>query len=420
MKRVQIGKTQVGDIILTASHSKAGKAIRASTGAVVSHAIICVQYGSIIDSTADGVQSRNLQREFFEDDEEIYVFRLRDPVPPHLMSKIVDYARSQIGARYSIPEAVRSVASVRKPRGRRQYCSRLIAQAYRHAGISLVPDQDYCAPEDLRKSPLLVELPDMTEYLSEEEAQGWRAGAGALDRQKEAQNAVLSAVRRLDGSVETFEDVDRVVEQHPEWDEEIAQAYLSSGYLDLWREMVGRHPWRYDLRLALALDPDLASDIRAYCVETIREYHTGGERFAVMLAYYQAAQERTPRVSRAHLVELYRSLVRLENSRRSVARAWLLRHHPDDVAQFIQRVEPHSESWFAIVDRVEPMLGLMARASIEATGSLEVCSSCGDTPAKDLRIVNEADAMPGVPSLRLCGDCAGIRRGWGELLEPVD
>lgn len=35
-------------------------------GGIVSHAMICVQHGSFIDSTADGVQARNLQRELFE------------------------------------------------------------------------------------------------------------------------------------------------------------------------------------------------------------------------------------------------------------------------------------------------------------------------------------------------------------------
>jgi len=35
-------------------------------------------------------------------------------------------------------------------------------------------------------------------------------------------------------------------------------------------------------------------------------------------------------------------------------------------------------------------------------------------------LVNSADAMPGVPSLRLCSDCVVIRRLGGEILTPIE
>ncbi|MCB4860959.1 hypothetical protein K7W03_15305 [Sphingobium sp. PNB] len=64
------------------------------------------------------------------------------------------------------------------------------------------------------------------------------------------------------------------------------------------------------------------------------------------------------------------------------------------------------------------VLGAISRISIQRMGSPDVCSACGD-PADDYRLVNAAEAMPGVPSLRLCSDCVGIRRGGGEILEPI-
>ena len=70
MKRIKIEKLQPGDIILTASNTKAGKVVRLATGGAVSHAMICVQHGSFIDSTSNGVQAWNMQREFFDDEEE--------------------------------------------------------------------------------------------------------------------------------------------------------------------------------------------------------------------------------------------------------------------------------------------------------------------------------------------------------------
>lgn len=108
VKRIKIESLQPGDIILTARPGKGSKFIRGATGGMVSHAMICVQQGSFIDSTMDGVQARNIQREFFEDDENVFAFRLKTPLPTHVVTKVVDYARSQIGTRYSLPEAARS------------------------------------------------------------------------------------------------------------------------------------------------------------------------------------------------------------------------------------------------------------------------------------------------------------------------
>lgn len=53
MKRISINSVQPGDILFTARPGKISKSIRFSTGGIVSHAMICVQHGSFIDSTAD-------------------------------------------------------------------------------------------------------------------------------------------------------------------------------------------------------------------------------------------------------------------------------------------------------------------------------------------------------------------------------
>ena len=103
---------------------------------------------------------------------------------------------------------------------------------------------------------------------------------------------------------------------------------------------------------------------------------------------------------------------------RDTAVTWLKQHFPEDVDRHLERIVPHSELWFSIVDRVEPKLGAIARISMSRERSSEVCSSCGD-PARDYRLVNGAETMPGVPSLRLCNDCVGIRREGGEMLEPL-
>ena len=117
-------------------------------------------------------------------------------------------------------------------------------------------------------------------------------------------------------------------------------------------------------------------------------------------------------------VELYETLVQNDQRRREVAYAWLSKHFPDDLKRHMEQIDPHSDHWYSIVDRVEPHLAALSRHAVEAEGGANVCSSCGDEPALDYRLVNGAETMPGVPSLRLCEDCIDIRRGMGNVLVP--
>ncbi|MCK4945037.1 MAG: hypothetical protein KAS59_02115 [Alphaproteobacteria bacterium] len=419
-KRIKIEKLQPGDIILTASHTKAGKTIRLATGGAVSHAMICVQHGSFIDSTSNGVQSWNFQREFFDDGEEILAFRLvRNPSATQI-AKIIDFARSQIGTRYSVVEAARSVLPGPRPRNKRQFCSRLVARSYENAGIKLVEDQDYCTPEDLQLSPFLEELTDITEIVSADERSLWENRMDTIKMTMDAQNAILDVARSLSPVIEKFGDLDQMLQEHPEWDSKIAKAHRDSGYLDIWQHEMVTNPWRYDLELMENItDKKMLLDLREACISTIKEAYSGGRRYAVNLAHYQEMHKRSQRETYSLLIGLYKVLVKNDHLWRETARSWLLKYHPEDVKKHMERIEPHSELWFFIVDRVEPQLGQLARLSIKCEQSVGVCSSCGDHPIQDYRIINADDAMPGVPSLRLCSDCVNIRRGFGERLDII-
>ncbi len=417
MKRIRSDRLQAGDIILTARRTKLGKGIRLSTRGLVSHAMIYVQHSSIIDSTSDGVQARNLQRELFELDEQVFAFRLRTPLSAAQLTSIIDFARSQIGTRYSRSEAVKSLIGGSRPRTTQQFCSRLVARAYASVGVQLVDDEDYCTPEELRTSPLLDELGDLTEMVPDAEVAAGRQRPNPVLMMQTSQNIILEAARQLDSTIETFEDLHRLVRQHPEWDSQIAEIYQSSGYLDIWKVDVEANPWHYDAALMEMAGID-AETLREHCVATLREAYSGLNRYAVMLHYYSAANAGEERETTALLVSLYQRLVDNDQLRFDAAVSWLRRHFPEDVGRHVERIVPHSQHWFQIVDRVEPSLGAIARLSIAQAGRVDVCSSCKDHPAHDYWLMNAAAAMPGVPSLRLCDDCVQIRRDMGELLEP--
>lgn len=415
-----VERLEPGDIVLTATPGKVGKVVRWATTGEVSHAMICVQHGSTIDSTDGGVQASNIQRELYGVDDMVIVLRLRQPPDQLSLHAMIEFARSEIGTRYSKIEAARTVTGGPKARSRQMFCSRLVARAYAAAGIQLVPDPDYCSPDDLRVSSLLVEVPDMLEVVSERELEAWAARPDPIAAMQDAQNRILEVARALDPSIENFNDLDTFVHAQPRHDDAIAEAYRDTSYLDIWRNDFAVNPWHYDLAEMEAVTNDRTVDeMREYCIWTIREFHTGGLRFAVNLSHYERAMQASPRRTTAQLVQLYRQLVWNDHKRRTVALEWLRRRYPADARAERQRIVPHTELWFAIVNRVEPRLGAIARMNIEATGSAAGCSSCGD-PGADFLIVNGHEAMPGVPSLRLCPDCVAIRSGYGEVFAPID
>ncbi len=419
MKRIRIDSVKPGDIVFTARPGKISKSIRLATDGAVSHALICVQHGSFIDSTSDGVQARNLQRELFDDDEQVFHFRLKDETDQETMAAIVNYARAEIGARYSILEATRSLASINKPRLKRQFCSRLVARVYRKAGIDLVADADYCSPEDLKRSPLLVELPIETETVSEDEVNWSNNQDNAIVAMHKAQNAVLSAARSIDGSVENFNDVYALLVKNPQIDGKIARSLKHSGYLDIWRIEVAAHPWRYDGSLINKLSgPEKIDSLREYCIGTVKGAYSNGFRFANNLVQLKNLQSRNPRKSFQLEISLYEALVRNDEARREVAYNWLSHHDPSALRLHMEQIDPHSPYWYSMVDRVEPNLAALSRHAVAAEGSSNVCSSCGDQPTETYRVVNGAETMPGVPSLRLCEDCHQIRQEMYTALLP--
>jgi len=321
MKRIKGELLQPGDIVLTADSGKTSKIVRRGSKGEVSHAMICVQHSSIIDSTGIGVQARNIQRELYDEDARIVVLRLRERPSDARLGTVLDFARSEIGTRYSKAEAIRSVAGVRKPRTARQFCSRLVARAYASAGISLVADPDYCTPEEVRLSPMLIELDDMTEDVSEAELAAWAARPNPIAAMQDSQNAVLEAARRLDPTIENFNDLDQMVHAHPEWDAEIARAYRESGHLDLWRSDFAINAWHYDVdQMEAITSAAISEDLRSYCVSTISEFHTGGLRFASNLVHYRERCRTAFRETWVQLLTLYEQLVRNDALRRTAAR----------------------------------------------------------------------------------------------------
>ena len=130
----------VGDIILTTTNKVDSKAIRKFTKSDISHAMVYVDPCSVMDATGEGVHARNTQRMFFPEDCAIHVLRPKSPLSKRESDIICNFVRSHVGTEYSKREAAATLVTGLRNWSAKQFCSRLVAQAYATAGRYLVPD----------------------------------------------------------------------------------------------------------------------------------------------------------------------------------------------------------------------------------------------------------------------------------------
>jgi hypothetical protein len=416
MKRVRGEALQPGDIILTTTTAKVSKAIKIATRSDISHAIVCVQSHSVIDATAEGVQARNVQRMFFEDKCSVYVLRYRGGLTPQQSTAIVIFVRSKIATEYSTREAVGSVTGRTKQWTAKQFCSRLVAQAYASAGIRLVPDENYCSPASIKSSALLEEVPNAVEAVSKKEVARWEARPDLTEIMRKATNALFEGIRKKVPAIQTFEDLGQHLIAHPEDDAYMAGVLEASGYLTVWTAEIMQNPWHYDLAL---MDQVPEPVLEAYCNSTLNDEAQGLNRYVINRGQYARLSQLTGYRTFALLADLFEKLASLHRQRVMAAEAWLSIKHKRLVAK-AEPIRPHTPEWFASLELWDPLKAAATRTVIQVEGRAEVCSICGDDPAADYGLA-EADRAAGGPStLRLCDDCLVIRRGMGERYEPLD
>lgn len=272
MKRIDYSKLRKGDILLTTSAAKDSKVIRAVTGSDISHAMLYVADGSVMDSTGDGVHARNLQRQIYDDDCAIYACRAKATIDPDAMDNIVAYVRSETGAPYATFEAMSSPFASERKGGLAQFCSRLVARAYANAGFPLTDNPDFTTPADLQRSSKLESIPDVVVHVTAQEKAELEAG-DSVEGMRMVTNGLLKRVRAISPAIRVLNDVHPFLLANPSFDAAIAEAHRTSGYLDYWQVELKRHPYRYD-PVAMVQFYQAASqkaDLLEYCRATLEE-----------------------------------------------------------------------------------------------------------------------------------------------------
>jgi hypothetical protein len=321
-----------------------------------------------------------------------------------------------VGAQYSKREAIRTVLGGAHAWTKKQFCSRLVAQAYAAVGIDLVDDANYCSPANIKDSPALVQVPDPTVAVTAEEAAHWESSLDMPQMMRDATNAVLDAARSRNAMIQSFDDLNRHLMATPGDDAFICDALVSSGYLTLWAIEQSRHPWQYDLALMEAAAAR-EGGIEEYCWSVLSNEATGPNRYVVNRGGYAEMAKVFRLGAFERLAELYDRLAHLHRTRVEVASVWLEARGLVEPAEDVV-FRPHTAEWFAALSVWDPTQAAMTRQIIAMAGGSEVCSVCGDDPAHDYRLPTLYRAAGGVDTLRLCDDCLGIRRGLGEPFEP--
>ena len=418
MKKLNESVLRVGDIILTTTNMVVSRVIRSFTKSDISHAMIYVDAYSVIDATAEGVQSRNTQRILFDEECSVHVLRLKTKLSEQQIKEICDYVRQRIGTSYALREAVLTAIGGSKDWTRKQFCSRLVAQAYASVGHILVPDPNYCAPEDLQRSPLLFEVADAVVGISDEDIRQWSEISDVPQLMRDATNAVLKGARQKKKAILSLNYIDQHLFEHPEDDQYFYDLFVSSGYLEVWQVEESKNPWHYDLELMSSVNAPEGA-VEAYCRSTIRE--NGTDRFVINRDGYVAMCQKYKLRTFRLLAELYEKIAQNHQVRLGVARQWLALQTDegsDDKASTFELV-PHTPAWFLALQTRNPAQAAMSWMVTERAGSLEVCSVCGDDPASDYKLDKPGLPADAVTTLRLCDDCLKIRRAGGELFRPL-
>ena len=239
---------QPGDIILTSAPGKASRFIRTATRSQYSHAMLYVASNAAIHSDLAGVHAANLQRLTFSSENKPLVLRLKNPLEQESIRRLCNYARSLIGTQYSIPQAATSALARKQDyirKTNRQFCSRLVAEAYAEVSIKLVQNPSFCFPSDLINYDLLTQVDAPLRPVDRIDAK-YLNRPNPLEFHIDLTNELFRRLR--EASDEDIQSQDQVVEcllRRPQLDQDFSDVLLSSGYSEMWRSDLAANPWRY-------------------------------------------------------------------------------------------------------------------------------------------------------------------------------
>lgn len=248
---------QLGDIILDRNNSHESEVIRKRSKSDYSHARLYVG-GTLIESEGAGVQSVNPQRLLYDNPDDFIVLRPQWATEEQKQMACL-FARSEVGKEYGGKDVKKSQSKpdvIGEPN--RQFCTRLVAQAYKYAGYPIVGNADYCTPSEIQSSPYLDVIGDMWHEATNKEIEianqdGVMRMQDETNRQNEIYVTMLQDIRNAindaDCDIQTEKEMLEYLIAHTEYDEVFTQIFRNSEYFTLWLTYEQETPEEYDAKL---------------------------------------------------------------------------------------------------------------------------------------------------------------------------
>lgn len=154
-----------GDILLMNTYEEG---MRARMQCKYEHAAIYIGDAFLMEANGVHVVMSHIYSYAFREFDHACVLRLKKASPLKL-KEVARNARKQMGREYVNTMQFRYVRayknSAKQDESNKSFCSRLVAQSYLSEGIKLLPNADYCEPDDFLTSDLLEIVPDaITEF----------------------------------------------------------------------------------------------------------------------------------------------------------------------------------------------------------------------------------------------------------------
>lgn len=242
-----------GDIVLSSEPSLTSKIIRLSTLSNYSHAMLYVG-NSLIHAEGKGIFSINPQRLLYTLDNNICVLRYKKGLTDEQEKLIIEYSRNQVGKLYGVFDAVTSIFKKFNNNDNKQFCSRLIAIAYKNAGIALCSHYYNCTPQDLYSSKLLIKVDNILTNASRDDI----ITSNKLDIISINSRDFyywLNEVRKIASKnnflIRNENDVIDYISKYPLDCEEICFYLFKSGYLNDYKLDIHNNPHRFSTKRIL-------------------------------------------------------------------------------------------------------------------------------------------------------------------------
>ncbi|MEQ7870652.1 hypothetical protein V6R97_08365 [Chromohalobacter salexigens] len=296
--------------------------------------MIYVAHSSCVHADGDGVHSINTQRVIFDDPNDVIVLRhkLAKNMASEELESICAYPRSKVGTEYSVSDAIKAGVYAKSKLkkivdSKYQYCSRLVAESFGHAGIDFSADPSSCTPADIQRHPDLKKIDGAVREATPEELEfAADKSRDTIYKQTKITNEIIKASQKILGkNVQTFEDIYLELVASPANDEKIESFIQGSGYLTIWADDVLKCPYRYfktnypNDTVIKNLNPD---GLRLELSMAEKDL----ERFNIQRLNLSALNSRFPRKVFEQQINLYQTLVSLALQRQELFR-WLLKEN---------------------------------------------------------------------------------------------